>query len=453
MRSREPLLATGSPPAVRAWSARPRVGVRPATVLRWTLALMLLGNLGRIPIIATEAKEAPLLVNEFALLATLGAGALACLQARSLRLDSVALAALTFAALGAGSAAIAGARYGLSGFELALSLAYLARWVAYFGLYVVVLNAVRDDDAPRLTETLTKVVLVFAAFGIVQSIFLPGFAQLVYPDDSRALTWDRQGHRLVSTLLDPNFAGALILIPLLVETARLSYGVRVPRWRLLLLLTALLMTVSRSSILALAVGGLVILAARGLNRRLLRFSGLTLLLALPFVPMLVRFAASFNKFEVDASAMARTVSWLRALTVLADNLLIGVGFNTYGFVQKAYGWEGGGESFALDGGLLFIAVMTGLLGVAVYSVMLGLVVRRCRRLWRDGTADPAARGIALGVGAATVALVVHSLFVNSLLLPFVMEPLWVMWGVVFLLVRAHGRRGAAALAPAPAGRA
>jgi hypothetical protein len=84
--------------------------------------------------------------------------------------------------------------------------------------------------------------------------------------------------------------------------------------------------------------------------------------------------------------------------------------------------------------------------------MFGLVARRCRRLWRDRTATPTARGTALGVTAGAVALCFHSFFVNSLLLPFIMEPLWVLWGLVFLHARAHARRGALGVATVAGGR-
>jgi O-antigen ligase len=443
--------APAAAPPGAGWSAGARgatrgLRVRPIAVLRGSLVLMWLGNLGRIPLLATETKEAPLLVNELLLLLTLAVAAVACLQARALRADGVVGFAAAFAAVGAGSAVASAARYGLSGLELALSLAYLARWLAYAGLYVVVLNAASDDDAEPLWRTLERVVLAFALFGVFQSLFLPGFAQMVQPEGTSQLTWDRQGRRLVSTLLDPNFAGALVLIALLVQLARVAYGDRVARWKPLLLLAAVFMTVSRSTVLALFVGGLVILAARGLNRRLLRVAGLAAVLTAPFLPLLVRFAAGFNKFSIDESAMDRTVSWLRALTVIADHPVFGVGFNTYGFVARAYGWDPlGSQSYGLDGGLLFVTVMTGAVGLALYLAMLVLVVRRCRRVWRDASAPPAARGTALGAAAATAALVVHSVFVNSLLLPFIMQPLWILWGVVFLHRRAQvGRR----LAPA-----
>jgi O-antigen ligase len=401
---------------------------------------MVLGNLGRIPVLFAEGKDAPILVNELLLVGVLGAAAVACLQARSLRLDAVTFAALAFAAIGAGSAFASALEYNLTGAQLVYSLAYLVRWLAYLGLYVAILNTARDEDADTLWATLERMVLVFVAFGVMQAIFLPGFAQRVAPGSGDAMGWDEQGHRLVSTLLDPNFAGALMLIPLLVQLGRMAFGVPVPAWKPLALLTGVLLTASRSSVLGLVVGGTVILAARGLSRRVVRFGALALIVALPFVPLLIRFGAEYNKFSVDGSALLRLVAWLRALTVLADHPVFGVGFNTYGFVQQAYGWEIiGRDGFGLDGGLLFVAVMTGLVGLAVYATMLGLVVRRCRRLWRDAGAPLVARGTALGAAASLAAVCVHSIFVNSLLLPFIMEPLAVLWGIVFLYARRRAR--------------
>nr|MDQ6925889.1 hypothetical protein [Candidatus Eremiobacteraeota bacterium] len=103
-------------------------------------------------------------------------------------------------------------------------------------------------------------------------------------------------------------------------------------------------------------------------------------------------------------------------------------------VQESYGWDRlGRDGFGLDGGLLFIAVLTGGVGLSVFLLMLAAVVRRCRRLWRDGDADPVARGTALGVAAGVPALCAHSLFTNSLLLPWVVEITAVLWAIVFLL--------------------
>lgn len=433
-----PWPAVASVPVARAVPRAAGRGVRPIAVLHVALALVVVGQLGRIPVLWSAGKDAPVLVHELALVAALGAAALACLQARTLRLDGVAAAALLFAAVGGGSALLATSTFRLDGFETAVSLAYLARWLAYFGVYVAILNTARDEDGPALWTTLERAVLAFAVFGLVQSVFIPGFAQKVFPESgSETMAWDWQGHRLVSSLLDPNYAGGLLLLPLLVQLARLAYGDRVPLWKPLVLVAAVIATFSRSTVLGLVLGCMVIVAARGLSRRMAKLGLAAMVVVAASLPAVIRLGSEYNKFEIDGSAMQRTVGWLRALTVVADHPVLGIGFNTYGFVQKAYGWDiVGRDSFAVDGGLLFIAVMTGLVGLALYLGMLGLVVRRCRRLWRDATASAEARGTALGVAAGVLAICVHSFFVNSLLYPFIMEPMWVLWGVVFL----HARR-------------
>ncbi len=416
-----------------------------ARALQLALLLLVVGNLGRIPIADSAGKQAPFLVNDFAVLAILVIASVEAMRRRAFKLDWPGGLAVLFAIVGAVAAVLAVPRYGLSGFELAFSLAYLLRWLAYFGLYVAAINLLRRDDVLGLLSAFDAAVLLFAIFGIVQAAFLPGFAQLVYPESVLYADWDPQGHRLVSTFLDPNYAGALLTIGLLLYAGRLSSGARVPVWRVGVLLTALLLTLSRSSFAALGVGLVVVLLIRGFSTRMLKVVGVLALLATPAIPRLITFAAAFNKLSVDASALQRFIAWSRALRVFADSPIVGVGFNTYGYVGRFYGFDATGTSaFALDGGLLFIAVMTGVVGLALYVAMLAFVMLRSRKLWRDSTASSQERGVGVGVAAITVAMVVHSLFVNSLLLPFLMEPLWLLWAVPFVVMRSRAQTGRAA---------
>ena len=59
--------------------------------------------------------------------------------------------------------------------------------------------------------------------------------------------------------------------------------------------------------------------------------------------------------------------------------------------------------------------------------------RHARRTWRDVDSTAEQRAFAVAAAALTVGIVVHSMFVNSLLVPFVMEPLWLLWGIAFVL--------------------
>jgi O-antigen ligase len=416
-------------------SARDRWRFRPVMVLRFAIVLMLVAQLGRIPVLSTGTAEAPLLVNDICVIAVVAAGVFSGLVSRSFRVDKIGGIALTFASVGLIAALLSIPQYALTGFELLVSLAYLARWVVYLGLYLVVINVVRREDTLSVWHTLEATMLVFAAFGIIQAMFIPHFAQVIYPESRVWVDWDEQGHRLVSTVLEPNIAGGMIILILIIQLAQLAAGERVALWKPFLMFAALVATLSRSSFIGLFVGGTVILLVRGVSRRMLRFGALLLLVVVAALPKLVQFAQMYSKLSVDASAMTRVTNWLRAIRIFADNPIIGVGFNTYGYVAERYGYARVGLSGnSTDGGLLFIAVITGVVGLSLYLTMLATVVRRCRRVWRDESMPPQYRALATGIGAATLAICVQSFFVNSLLTVFVMEPLWLLWGIASVLV-------------------
>lgn len=418
-------------------------------MLQVALLLLVIANLGRIPVLDLGDRAAPLLVNDICIMAVLGAGGLAMLRARSLRLDDVSIAALVFIGIGALSAIAGVQRFGFSALELAASLAYLARWTVYFGLYVVIINCVRARDTESVWSALELALLIIVAFGIVQSIFLPNFAFIVYPDARESTDWDSQRNRLVSTILDPNITAGVIVIGLLVQLARLSYGARVPLWKPTLMFTGLVLTLSRGGMMSFLVGCLALFALRGLSKRIVQFAGLMVVLLLAAILRLAEFASQYTRFSVsDASAMARVMIWERAFATWLEHPWFGIGFNTYGFVQERRGFERlGGASYSAEGGLLFIAVMTGIVGLLVYLAMLWFVWRRTRSARRQPLASPEERGLVVGTAVATVAALVNSVFTNSLLTPWLMEPLWVLWGLAFLIAtdlrRRNGERAAA----------
>jgi O-antigen ligase len=414
------------------WSAR-RLRIAPQTLLRLTLLTLCVTSVLNFSLSGGDVRNAPILLNDLGVGFTVLVGVFLVAQTRSLWLDDVTFAALFFSCVGAISTLSAIPRFGLNAMEFAVSIGYLARWVLYLGVYVVVINWVRARDANRVYGTLEAAILIFAAFGIFQSFFLPDFGLMVYPDSRLYKEMDPQGHRLVSTALDPNLAAALIMTVLLVQLGKISTGARVAMWKPALLVVAVVLTVSRSGMLAVAVGGLVILAARGISRRLLRFALPLGLVMLALLPRLIELGSKHSRFSVsDDSAISRLVGWARAVETFLDHPWIGIGFNTYGYVQQRRGGAElfGASSYSVDGGLLFIAVLTGVIGLAAYAIMLWRIVRRCRRTWRLATATPDERGLAVGVAAVTVAMVVNSAFVNSLLTTFIMLPLWVLWGLI-----------------------
>lgn len=433
-----------------AWSGR-GLSVSPVRSIQIALFLLATGNVGRIPILDLGQREAPLLVNDMAVIAVLAIGSLAMLRAGSMRLNDVAISAIVFISIGALSAIAGVQRFGLSALELTASLAYLARWTVYFGLYVIIINCVRGTprDTERVWSALEWTMLIIVAFGIAQAIFLPNFAFIVYPDARESIDWDSQRHRLVSTILEPNIVSGMILAILLVQMARLAAGVPIPLWKPVIMFSGLVMTLSRGGMLSFVVGCAVLVAIVGLSRRIARYGAVVAALLVISLPKLIPFANQYSRFGIsDASAMARVMIWQRAFATWVDHPWFGIGFNTYGFVQERRGFvRMGGSSYSAEGGLLFIGVMTGIVGLFAYLAMLWFMLRRNRWAWRQPTTTPHERGILIGTAAATVALLVHSIFVNSLLTPWVMEPLWVLWGLSFVIAVDLRRRLAAPATP------
>lgn len=414
------------------------IPIQPGHALGWGLVALAIANLGGIPVLSTGDRDVNLVINDIFVAGLASFCIIAAVIRKSLWLDRVAIFALAFAAVGFGSALAAVPRFGLSLMQLAIALSYLARWLVYFGVYLFVINNVRPGQVQGIWSVLLKVMLAFAIFGIFQSFFLPDFAQMVYPGARDFVDWDPQGHRLVSTILDPNLAASMILLVLLVQLAQIASGVLVPWWQPTVFLLALTLTLSRSGLLALAFGMVVILLARGISVRLLRLFGVLLFLSIALVPRLISLLQTYARFDVGTgtSAGTRVLSWIMALDTIARNPIIGVGFNTYGYVKNEAGLPLVGRSaYGSDGGLLFAAAMTGLVGLSFYVLMLGSVIGRCRRLWRRPSAKPEQKGFAIGVAAGIVALCVHSVFANSLFTTFIMELMWVMWGLTFVMAR------------------
>ena len=409
-----------------------------------------LGNVGRIPALVLGGRNSPLVAADavvvlvwILLFVAIGSG-----RARIV-VDDVMAAAFAFVTAAAVSTVFAFSRYNLGVVEGAGVVAFLLRWFAYFGWYPFVAWCLTPDESRDAWRFIERALLVFAVFGIFQSAFLPGFAQMVHDGGGELPTWDIQGRRLVSSILDPNFAGILVVIALVFRLSRVAEGIRENAAAMATLAAAVLLTVSRSAILALVVALVVLAVARGLRAPLFRVIVLGVVLVLPFLSLLLSFAASFNKLGYDASAAQRLVPWIRAGRLLIEHPWFGVGFNAIKQAQESHGWRSvGGADVSLDGGLLFVAAMTGVIGLWLYVRMLLCVVRGARGVWKDGAVDPASRAHATATVAATAAVVVHSFFVNSLLLPFVMQILWVMWARL-AQVRAmrRSRIGLAVLVP------
>ncbi|MBU1110279.1 O-antigen ligase family protein [Patescibacteria group bacterium] len=227
-----------------------------------------------------------------------------------------------------------------------------------------------------------------------------------------------------------------------------------------------LLTFSRSTYLAFAVA--VISLGILKSRKLLVVFFVLAVLAFLFVPR-VR-TRVVGALELDITARARVEDWLKTGEIVKDNWLTGVGFNSFRYAQEHYGYfrnakglsEVSGHAGAgADSSLLFVWATTGIFGLISYlllysSIWLESVLRLRKLKVKSMPRSEAFRGeklvsplgglkvkiknsksislsqaLLLTIVVSIPTLFVHSLFVNSLFYPWVMEWMWIVLGITY----------------------
>ncbi len=326
--------------------------------------------------------------------------------------------------------------------EQVLSFSYIVRFVSivFLGWYVLDKKAVEVD---KILLNLFKIVGVVVVLGYLQFY--------VYPDISKFSTvggFDPHIGRLLGTWLDPNFVGGLLgfMLPVMLGYWYQTDNKKIKYWLgglVLLSIYALFLTFSRSAYLA-AVGGLaiffllrdpkiilvgILLATLGLvsSERAQQRVGE---LAGTMASVVLR-----DTDEVDATAKLRVQSWQRSLTLFEKYPVIGIGYNTYrfrgaeeGVVDENFFSAGGSDST-----LLTVLVTTGVFGFLAFMwFYTDLWIRNFNR-WRTAprrSSFLSGGELNLGFVAGWSAILVHSVFVNSLLFPLIFMPIMVVAGVL-----------------------
>lgn len=290
---------------------------------------------------------------------------------------------------------------------------YLWRWVAFALFYGVV---VVGPASPRFwLWWLASFGVALGAIGLVQFVWYPDLRNLWY------LGWDPHYYRVFATLLDPNYVGILLVLTIFL----LSYMlILYARWRIWIVFmmgmtgTALLLTFSRSSYLAF-LGGVVVAIVLFKRWKEGVFLILLFLLAVLYVPKPGGDTLSLLRHD---STAARLQNWGQSIAQIGERPIFGYGFNVVPFIGRLEAStlperKGAG----IDSSLLFVGVTTGIVGLLSY---LGLVIAQVRLALRSRD-----RHFKIILLSSMSALLVHSLFVNSLFYPWVMIWIWVLVGV------------------------
>lgn len=303
-------------------------------------------------------------------------------------------------------------RYPLT--ELVVGSLYLARWIAYAGLYPLIYNLTHKDHtfSKLLIYLLSAAGIVSAVFGLVQYFWYPNLRNLIY------LGWDPHEYRVFGTFFDSGFTGLIYVLTILLIV---SIWPR-KKWQLMagtmLTYAALALTYSRASFLALFSGIMVVSVMR---KTFIPLAVITVLLALTVFSLPTPSpTAEGTKLERTTSVNARLSNYAQSREIIMDYPLFGIGFNMLRFENRnrgfvpVYEWEESNAAAGLDNSLLFLLATMGIAGFVTYVLFIFQVIQHTKKHYR------------VLMGASLVAVLAHSMFNNSLFYPWVMLWMWIL---------------------------
>lgn len=298
--------------------------------------------------------------------------------------------------------------------ELIISALYIVRLSIYF-LFGWVIYKGAFDSFKHIEKVLLLSGIGLALLGILQVIFLPNLSFLIEEG------WDPHYMRSVSTLLDPNFLGAFLVLTMILFFTHYPFFWK--KWYLitfLLVYLAFITTFSRSSALMLFVS----LSTLSFLKRSYYLFLVTLLLIAGFIlgySLYFKSVAQPRNISRDKSAKLRINTWQQGITLFQNAPILGVGFNAYRYSIEEYNLapkefvQSRGAS-GNDSSLLFVLATTGLIGLYAYFFFIFSLLKVFLK-------NQTSWGFSLMSGF--LGLLVHSFFANSL---------FYMWSLLWIIL-------------------
>ncbi len=309
--------------------------------------------------------------------------------------------------------------------EFFVSFLYLVRWILYSSIYFILVT--RDREFIKKFKYLLIVPIgTVLIVGLIQFFFYPSLRNLFY------LGWDEHLYRLFSSFLDPNFAGAFLVISL-IYLLFISWQSYIKRQRNIFIFTLVLsiinfisiyLTYSRSALIMLLVSLSVFLI-------LIKKVKLLILVLIPFVAFIFLSPKAFqtegtNLFRVFSSQQ-RIESAQVALKIIGENPIFGVGFNAYRYAQNKYAnlndskWETTHSGAGTDNSFLFVLATVGIVGFALYIYLIYKIFLLAKLKQKNP--------ISIVLISVLCGLLVNSLFINSFFYVFILQWVWILAGL------------------------
>ncbi len=303
--------------------------------------------------------------------------------------------------------------------EVLASSLFLVRFILYFSQAIIAANIIKKSEIRSWIKLIILTVVVYLILGIIQLIVFPDLTFLA------SYGWDPHQMRIVSTFLDPNFSGALVSMMLAITLAMFLFGFgRVYLFLSAFAIIGIILTYSRSSYLNL----IMIIATLGMFKSPKLFFTAIIIFIIIFSQISRVRQRIIGALTLDETAQARVESWKNAKTIFQDNLLFGVGFNTYRYAQAQYGLFspddplGGHSGGGADSSFLLVAATCGIFGLVFFFGLLFSIFKIYLQ-------DISLNYLHLASLSSFLGLLVHTQFVNSFFFPQIMLILWFMLGL------------------------
>ncbi len=286
---------------------------------------------------------------------------------------------------------------------------YVPKYLEYFVVYFIVANNLQDRaQIKRLTIVMLVTAFIVSIVAIAQ---IPaGVTRVSAPFEGE------QG--------EPNTLGGYLLLSVRERLTRMLLTTL-----LMFMIVPFLLTLSRGSYLALpfAYLGLTVL------KRSNRFGMIAAFVVLVAIGTLAapqsvkdrilytvnQGATGHHRVQVgnvrlDSSTSARLQSWEEAITDWAASPIWGYGITGYIFLDAQYPK---------------VLAETGLVGAITFAALILAIYRQAYALYRR-TEDELYSGLAIGLLAGLTGLLIHAVGANTFIIVRIMEPFWLLAGLV-----------------------
>ncbi len=300
---------------------------------------------------------------------------------------------------------------------------FLLKYVEYTVIYFLVVNYVRDRNQVR--RLLSAVFVTAVIISIIAIAQIPSGARVSAPFEGEAG--------------EPNTLGGYLVLMMALALAFVGEAKSAKQRGLFMAVTAVMMaplayTYSRTSWLAFcAMLGATIVLSRNKTLFLLMIAIFLIIMVVSPPEALIeratytlssqRNSINFLGYTIEPSAAARLEAWLIAAESLGQYPILGAGVTGYGLIDAQYPR---------------ILAEVGLVGFGLFLWLLWRIAGTGFRLLREGTTN-VETVLAKGFLAGFAGLLVHGIGANTFIIVRIMEPMWLLAGLVgaSLLIHEH----------------